>query len=73
MAAERGVYLVRFNVPGSLTVDVDGNQVPMDQFVQRYNPIQVTSLTHVTHGGQELTVAALLIAEEKPEAGPLTW
>jgi hypothetical protein len=66
-----GVYLVRFHVPGSLTVDVDGEQVPMDQFVKTHTPIQVTGLTHVPQG-DELKVVGLIIAAGKKKANT-TW
>jgi hypothetical protein len=46
--------------------------VPMTQFLQTHSPIQVTDLTHVQHGGSELTVVGLMIAEERPSGGG-TW
>lgn len=64
----KGVYVVRFSVPNALTVDVNGKPVPMARFLQTHIPIQVTSLTHVSHGGKELTVLALMIAEETKPA-----
>jgi hypothetical protein len=65
----KGGYVVRFSVPNAaLTVDVNGKPVPMAQFPQTHTPIQVTSFTHVSHGGTELTVLALMIAEETEPA-----
>lgn len=65
---EKGVYLVRYKIPNSLLVEVKGKQVPMEEFTQNYEPVQVTNLTHVDHGGGELTVVGLIIAvDNEPE------
>lgn len=60
----KGVYVVRYSTSApTLTVDVEGKQVPMEEFVKNHEPIQVTSLTEVdVHG--PLTVVGLLIAKE---------
>lgn len=61
------VYLVRYARTAEapdLTVAVDGNSVPMAEFVQTHVPVQVTSLTEEPQ--RKGVLVGLMIAEEKP-------
>lgn len=65
----RKVYPVRcYNGGLSLTVMVDGNQVPMEEFIQTHIPIQVTSLFPFNSNEPLLTVALMIAEEDGPPA-----
>ena len=53
-----------------LTVTVEGRSVPMDEFLQTHNPIQVTGLTDLNPSTPARNYIGLMIAEstEKEKA-----
>jgi len=57
------VYVVHCPDGLTLKVAVGNEQVPMDQFLRKHIPIQVTSLTHF-NPGQTIETIGLIIAEE---------
>lgn len=65
----RKVYLVSLSGL-TLTVNVAGQQVPMDEFLQTHTPVQVTNLTQL-NVPKTLDAVGLMIADESPTEA--TW
>jgi len=67
------VYVVHYHgETSSLTVSLGERSVPMDEFVQNYTPIQITSLTDLVPGAKVQAFIGLMIAEESGGSEPAT-